>query len=82
MNAVMVNKDLVAYKIITTDASILSGRHNCAAIYLNSVVMQEDQELGRIIFEPYTLVANTRVVSLNGQESLSLGFRRSEPGLK
>jgi hypothetical protein len=82
VDAVIVDQEMVARKIITSDVHILQGRHSCAAIYLNARVIQEDQELGHILFEPYTVVDNAKIVSLNGQESLSVGFRRSKPNLK
>jgi hypothetical protein len=75
IDTVIVDKELVARKIITTDAHILKGRHSCAAIYLNAAVMQGEQELGHILMEPYTVVDKGKIVSLNGQESLSVGFR-------
>jgi hypothetical protein len=75
IDTVIVDKEMVAGKIITTDAHILKGRHSCAAIYLNAAVMQGKQELGHILMEPYTVVDNGKIVSLNGQESLSVGFR-------
>jgi hypothetical protein len=73
---VLVGPDLVATKVVTTDLRILSGRWNCAAIYLGSEVRVGPTSLGTTSFEPYVVVEDGRIVSMSGQISFRLGFRR------
>lgn len=76
-NAVEIDKDFVARKIITTDAQILTGHHDCAAIYLDALVLQGGVEIGKVWLEPYTVVENGKIISLDGQMTLQVGFRKT-----
>ncbi len=63
-----------AFRIETTDQRIVRGRHNCAAIYLGSLVIQSGRALGRTAFEPNVVVADGHIVSLSGQTRLELDY--------
>lgn len=67
----------IAKAIETTDHVILSGRHNCAAVYLGAEVVDEAGVLGYTITEPNVVVENARIVSLSGQDKVAIGYRRT-----
>lgn len=75
-NAIVVGDGLLVKKVVTTDARVLSGRRNCAAIYLGSLVQHGDSILGETMFEPNVIVEDGRILSMSGQSTLRLGFRR------
>lgn len=75
LNRVLVDRKREAVRIETTDERILDGRHNCAAIYLDSLVMHEDEVLGRTTFEPNVVVEDGRIVTLNGRSEIRIGYR-------
>lgn len=77
INAVIIDSNNVAQKVITTDAQILTGHHDCAAIYLDALVLRDDKEIGRVWLEPYTVVKEGKILSLDGQAELKVGFRKS-----
>jgi hypothetical protein len=74
-NAVHVNSDLVATRVVTTDPMLGSGRHICAGIYLGSCVYREAMRLGRTMFEPITTVEDGRITQMSGQQTLRMSFR-------
>ena len=66
-------------RIETTDARILSGRHNCAAVYLGAHVVDDGRLLGFTLMEPNAVVEQGRIVSLSGQPEVAIGYRGPEP---
>lgn len=58
----------------TTDGLIVTGRHNCAAIYLGAEVLRDGQLVGRTLMEPNVVVENGHVVSLSGQAEVEIGY--------
>ena len=72
---VHVDAELRALSIVTSDASLLRGHGNGAAIYIGSEVRQAGRRLGATITEPYVVLEQGRIVSLSGQQSLRVGFR-------
>ena len=75
---VLVDDAAKAFRVETTDQRIVRGRHNCAAIYLGSLVIQNGKALGHTAFEPNVVVADGRIVSLSGQSQLELDYRRPD----
>ncbi|GJL83107.1 MAG: hypothetical protein DHS20C01_27410 [marine bacterium B5-7] len=78
MNRVLIDDKGVALQIETTDSRILTGRHNCAAIYLRSLVVHNDSILGETVFEPNVVVDGGRIVTLNNQKQMRIGYRKSD----
>lgn len=62
-------------EVETTDWRILTGRHNCAAIYLGAEVVQAGRLLGYISFEPNVLVDDGRIQTMSGQRELLISYR-------
>jgi hypothetical protein len=58
----------------TTDRSIVTGRHNCAAVYLGSEVACRGQLLGYTLVEPNVVVEDGCIVSLSGQADVSIEY--------
>ncbi|MFO1350265.1 MAG: hypothetical protein U1F68_06125 [Gammaproteobacteria bacterium] len=84
-DAVMVDAELRATQVITTDATLLDGRRDGAAIYLGAVVRGADRILGITAREPYCVLENGIIRSLNGQPSLRVavcGAVGLEPALR
>lgn len=77
-NRVLVGPELVATEIQTSDGRLVTGRWNCAAIYLGARVVQDGTELGTTMTEPNMVVENGRVVSMSGQLVLRVGFRKRD----
>jgi hypothetical protein len=77
-NAVLVDRDMVAQRVVTTDRYLLQGRQDGAAIYLNSLVWLDGRLLGRTVTEPYVVVEHGRILSLSGQSSCRLGIQSAE----
>jgi len=75
---VHVDGDGIAQRIETTDARLLDGEHNCAAIYLGADVVQDGRVLGRTLYEPNAVVANGIVLTLSGQSEIAIGYRLPE----
>lgn len=63
----------------TTDPRILSGRHNCAAVYLGAEVVNDRMLLGFTLVEPNVVAVDGRIVSLSGQQEVAIGYRGPEP---
>lgn len=74
-DAVVADGDLVATSVVTTDATLVRGRHNCAAVYLHSKVRQNGRIIGLTTVEPNVVVENGRILSLNGRSTCRVGFR-------
>jgi len=79
-DVVIVDQDLVATKVVTTDARIVAGYWNCAAVYLGSGVIRDRKILGLTTVEPNMVVEDGRLVSMSGQSDLQIGFRKTEAG--
>lgn len=58
----------------TTDARILTGRHNCAAVYLGAQVVRDGTVLGTTLAEPNVMVEDGRILSLSGQDSFAIPY--------
>ena len=76
--SIAVDSDLRVVEVRTTDASLLSGRREGAAIYLGSEVRQNGRRLGYTATEPYVVLENGMIESLSGQSELKVGCRRDE----
>jgi len=74
-DAVVVDDDLNATKIVTTDPLLVSGRQVCAAIYLHSKVVKGGRVIGRTMFEPITTVVDSRITEMSGQKTLRISFQ-------
>ena len=59
----------------TTDKRLLSGSHNCAAIYLGAEVVSDGRLLGFTLTEPNAVVEDGHIVSLSGQQEVAIGYR-------
>lgn len=71
---VLVGPDGVASRIETTDARIVTGRHNCAAIYIGAEIVHQDGVLGVATEEPNVVVEDGAIVSLSGQSRFHLAY--------
>jgi hypothetical protein len=74
-DTVIVDDDLNATKIVTTDQLLLSGRQICAAIYLHSKVVKGGRVVGRTMFEPITTVVDGQIAEMSGQKTLRISFQ-------
>jgi hypothetical protein len=74
-DAVLVDDDLNATKVVTTDPLLVSGRQVCAAIYLHSKVVKGGRVIGRTMFEPITTVVDGRITEMSGQKTLRISFQ-------
>lgn len=66
---------------IETDArGLLSGEHNCAAVYLGTPVVRGGVVIGTTLVEPNVVIRDGSVVSLSGQTRFSIPYiaQRSE----
>ena len=70
--------DGVAKLVETSDLSILTGRHVCAAIYLGASVVMEGAVLGRTVMEPNVLVDNGRILRLSGKDEVRIPYAWTE----
>jgi hypothetical protein len=75
-NAVLVDKELAVQQVITTDASLLHGAQEGAALYIGSDVVRDGELLGSTITEPYVILEEGVIRSLSGQDRIRIGFRR------
>lgn len=73
-NRVVVNGAGNVLCVETTDRSIVTGRHNCAAVYLGAEVVRDEQLLGYTLIEPNVVIEDGRIVSLSGQAEVSIGY--------
>jgi hypothetical protein len=76
-NAVQVGDDMVVARVLTSDHRIVTGRWNCAAIYLGSAVRQGSRLVGHTLLEPNVMVEDGTILSLSGQKEMRLGYRES-----
>lgn len=70
----IVDEHRVALRIETTDARLVTGRQNCAAIYLNAQVVHGDTILGITTEEPNVVVEDGKVVTLSGQPRFLISY--------
>lgn len=75
---VLVNANLEAVQIQTSDARLASGRWNCAAIYLGARVVRDGRILGTTLVEPNMIVEDGKLVSMSGQHEVRIGIRKPE----
>lgn len=73
-NRVVLDDNGAALRVETTDLRILSGRHNCAAIYLHSEVVANDAVIGHTLFEPNVVVEDGLIATLNGRTEMRIGY--------
>jgi hypothetical protein len=78
-NAVHCDARKVARKIVTTDPSIVRGRHACAAIYIHSAVYVDDACVGQTLFEPIVTVTDGICGEMSGQQTLRMSYRAPVP---
>lgn len=71
----IVGRDGIAERVETTDARIVTGRHNCAAIYIGAEVVCGGELLGVTAEEPNVVVEDGRIVTLSGQDHFSINYR-------
>lgn len=74
--AVLVDADLQAVRVVTTDPDLLLNVQGGSALYIGAAVLRDGQRIGTLIEESYVLLEDGIIRSLSGQQSLWLGFRR------
>ncbi len=74
-NAVHCDKGLRAQRVVTTDPTIVKGRHACAGIYLHSKVYRDGDLIGLTMFEPITTVEDGIITQMSGQTTMRLSYR-------
>jgi hypothetical protein len=67
-----------AVRIETTDKRIVTGSHNCAAIYLGATVTRDGLNIGRTVIEPNVIVQDGQIVRMSGQTSMRIGYRKDK----
>lgn len=77
-NRVYIDADGLAQRIEVVDTRLLEGRHNCAAIYLGARVIQQGQCVGMTTYEPNILVEAARILTLSGQDEVSITYRQPQ----
>jgi hypothetical protein len=80
-DAVEVEDDMVVSHVLTSDHRIVTGRWNCAAIYLGSAVRQASRSLGHTLVEPNVIVEDGIILSLSGQKEMRLGYLKPPQGI-
>ncbi|MAN76699.1 MAG: hypothetical protein CML24_05795 [Rhizobiales bacterium] len=78
INRVLVDDDWTASLLEVTDPLILSGRHNCAPVYLDTQIVRDGRIVAYTIIEPNGVVDEGRIVSLNGQDACWIPYRAAE----
>lgn len=73
-NRVLVDAIGNAIRIETENARLVTGRHNCAAIYLGSEIVRDGSVIGRTLFEPNVMVQDGTVESLSGQSEVRITY--------
>jgi hypothetical protein len=73
-NRVFVDARGCAVRIETENASLTSGRHNCAAIYLGSEIVRDGAVIGTTLFEPNVMVQDGTIETLSGQAEVRITF--------
>jgi hypothetical protein len=77
-NRVAVDETGRAIEVVTTDERIVTGRHNCAAVYLGALVCRGGAILGRTLIEPNVMVEDGFIVSLSGQHEVQIAYASNE----
>lgn len=77
LDCVIVDEHNMVLRVETTDRRIVTGIHNCAAIYVGARVIRGGDVLGVTLEEPNTMVENGRIVSLSGQSHFRIGYART-----
>ncbi|MEQ8354004.1 MAG: hypothetical protein RH942_00590 [Kiloniellaceae bacterium] len=75
-DCVIVDEELVALEVKTSDARVVAGTWNCAAVYLGARVLCGGKLLGATMSEPNMMVIDGRLVSMSGQREIRIGFRK------
>lgn len=65
---------MVAQKVVTTDPTIVKGRHACAAIYIHSAVIVDGTCVGLTMFEPIVTAVDGICATMSGQTTLRMSF--------
>ncbi len=73
-----VDADGALHAVEPADARLLQGRHNCAAIYPAAMIARGGTVLGEALSEPNVVVDHGRIESLSGQDTIRIGYRRSQ----
>lgn len=79
-DSITVDSDFRVIEVRTTDASLLRGRQDGAAIYIGSEVRRDGKRLGYTTTEPYVVLEDGMIESLSGQHKLRVGCRQGETG--
>ncbi|MGB3539527.1 MAG: hypothetical protein WBA42_15330 [Mesorhizobium sp.] len=74
-NRVLVDGEMRAMRLEVTDLTILTGKHNCAAIYLNAEIVKDGRIIGYTLVEPNAIVDEGKIVSLSGQDMCWVAYR-------
>lgn len=77
-DSVEVNADLRVVEVRTTDASLLRGRQDGAAIYIGAEVRKNGEKIGYTTTEPYVVLNDGVVESLSGQPEFKIGCRQEK----
>lgn len=72
---VLLDASGAAFRVETTDPRILTGLHNCAALYLAAEVVRDGQVIGHTVTEPNVVVEDGRILTLSGQAEVGVGYR-------
>lgn len=80
VDAVEVDADGRALRIVTRDSRLFAGQWNCAAIYLGSEVRAGSTLLGHTTGEPNCMVVDGTLVSLSGQDEADIPYRTPAAG--
>lgn len=76
-NRVVVDAAGTVLRVETTDHRVTRGHHNCAAIYIGARVVHDGHILGHTLFEPNVVVEDGCIVSMSGQSSMCIGYRKN-----
>ena len=77
-DSVEVDAELRVVEVRTTDATLLRGRQDGAAIYIGSEVRKDGEKIGYTTTEPYVVLTDGVIESLIGQPELKVGCRREK----
>lgn len=73
-NRVLVDVENKVLSVETENSSLISGRHNCAAIYLGAEVVRNGTVVGNTLMEPNVMVEAGKIQSLSGQSEVRIPF--------
>lgn len=74
LDAVEVDEQGVAQAVVTSDRTFTTGERSGVAIYLHSLVRQQDRILGKTLFEPICTVRHGHIVEMSGQTTLGMSY--------